>query len=60
MAETYCSELDTAQLTRGVHFEAKKLSQQCALILGSDSSLLLTGRDGKTMVLFSYYKTFSK
>ena len=33
-------------LIRGVHFEAKKLLKQLALILKSDSSLLLIRRGG--------------
>lgn len=42
----YCSELSTMLLTRNAHFEAKKPSEQFALIFKSDSSLLLISRSG--------------
>ena len=58
--KTYCSELSTVLLlTRGLHFEVKKLLQQSAVMLKSDSSLLLISSGG-IIGTFSHYKIFSK
>ena len=45
-------------LIRGAHFEAKKLLKWLALILKSDSSLLLIRRGGKIGTFFTLKNLF--